>query len=148
MAWRGSAAALLAVVLPAAARAVGPIPPGFPPPATGVYLVAGPLSNYVPATAQANGSITVRVAWANAPAAYAVGSTLTFPITTATRVIFPLAIARRGPDRNVSIRDGVGGQVRVVTGLHVSTAAGLQALPATSVFLGRLFGVTDVGRTP
>ena len=68
--------ALLFAVAPATARAVGgPMPPVYPP-ADGLYLVRGSLSNYVPATTLANGSITIRVTSTGGSAGFAVGSTL------------------------------------------------------------------------
>ena len=121
--------ALLLAVLPATAQAAeGPMPPVYPPPADGLYLVRGQLSNYVPATAPANGSITIHITSAGGPADFAVGSTLTFPVTPATRIV---------SDRNGQIRNGATGQVRILSTIRIDTLAALQTHAATSVQVDR-----------
>ena len=127
----------LFAVAPATARAVGgPMPPVYPP-VDGLYLVRGPLSNYVPATALANGSITIRVTSTGGSAGFAVGSRLTFPVTQATRITF---------DRTGQIQNGAIGQVRILSAIRIDTLAALQTHAATSVLVDRERNTP--GRTP
>ena len=99
----------------------------------------GPLSNYVPATTLGYGSITIRITGANAPAAFAVGRTLTIPVSSATRVGFGLG---------GRILNGTIGQVRIVTPLQLTTLAALQTQPATMAIVQRLLEQNDPGRAP
>ena len=110
----------------------------YSPPTTSLYVMGGSLSNYVPATMLANGSVTIRVMWTGGSAGFAIGSTLTFPVTTATWIV---------SDWNGKIRNGSIGQVRILTGSRISTLATLQAHTATSVAVNRAPEMNNFGRT-
>jgi hypothetical protein len=121
----------LFAALPASALAFrGPLPPVYSPAPAGppVYLLHGTLSNYVPAAGLTEGSITIRVAQANAPAAFALYRTLTFRVTSATLFAF---------GRNGSVNDGEIGSVRLTSAAKLTTTLALQAVPAAVVIVDR-----------
>ena len=88
-------AAVLAIAPAAADAARVPLPPQyFNPPPGQMYVLAGVLSHYVPATASTDGKITLRVSQANTTAGFAPGMTLILRVNAATRVFAAKGLQR------------------------------------------------------
>jgi hypothetical protein len=115
--------------LPVAAQSAPPVlPPSMPVQAIQVYALHGTLSRYVPATHYVNGSITIKVDAATATGRFAVGSTITFRVTSST-----IVQATAG-----AFGKSATGWVRIYGAAGITTVGTLQALPVMLVSGDRL----------
>ena len=118
------ATALAVLVVPASALAAKPTPPTHPttPAPTVSYILHGSLSAYVAPSGGANGSITIAISASNYAAKQLVHTTLTFAVSSKTKVTF----------KGSTIANGDRGVVKV-RGPKKLTAAAAQAIVASQV---------------
>jgi hypothetical protein len=130
--WKWGATILVAAAfgaVPVAAQSAPPVlPPSMQVQAVQVYALHGTLSRYVPATKYVTGSITVKVDAATATGRFAVGSTITFRVTSATIV----QTTAGAFDKKTT------GWVRIYGAAGINSVGTLQALPAMFVSVDRL----------
>lgn len=123
--------AAAALMVPSVALAKGP-PPGKGPGSHGkaapkvMYVLKGTLSAYTAANGSTNGSITILVSHANRHGSALKGQTVTFPVSSATKVVLH--------NGATTITDGDRGIVKVKALKNIAAADLATTLQATNAF--------------
>jgi hypothetical protein len=96
------AATVAVLVVPASALAAKPTPPAHPatPPPTVSYILHGTLSTYSAAAGATNGSVTITITASNYAAKQLVHTTLTFAVSSKTKITLKGSTIANG-DRGV-----------------------------------------------